>query len=82
MAKIERIIEGYEKNGDKLILEIPLRNVPLSFLQQLFRQPISNPMFDCFPISAKEVKALENLIAKPLDLQSLDYFLTAQHEKT
>ena len=74
--KIQRVVRYFQKDGDKLLGEIPLDNVELLLLQKLFGESQDNPMYDCYPIkTSHQIEYLEKITQSNLDTQSYDYFL-------
>lgn len=72
---INRVIRGYEKAGDKMLVEIPLINIPLNILQEIFGINKNNPMYDCYCIKDKEYLRLKPYLEDCLKLDLYDYFL-------
>ena len=75
MNTIIRRLRGYEKDGDKLIVEIELPPLEISYLQDLFGIPDDNPMFDAYDVYEKQKLELEKHITEKIDLNKYDYFL-------
>jgi hypothetical protein len=75
-AKVIRLIEAYEKQGDELVEEVPIKHISLEALQEIFGIPRENPMYDNCPINESQYLLLKPYLDKSLDLSKLDYYLT------
>lgn len=75
MKSIVRRLRGYEKNGDKLIVDIELPPLDLAYLQGLFGLPEDNPMYDAYDVYEKQKVELEKYIGQKINLDEYDYFL-------
>ncbi len=75
-SKLVRVLTTFEKHGDELISEHKLEGITLPELQALFNEPSDNPMYDCYPVTAAQVKRLqEAVLDHRIDLQKFDYFV-------
>jgi hypothetical protein len=74
--KIQRVVRGFEKEGDKLVEEIPLDGADISILQELFGVPSDNPMYDCYPIETQQqIEYIQKITKFRVNPQSYGYFL-------
>jgi hypothetical protein len=74
-SKLRRVLRGYEKVGDRMIVELPLKEVDVSVLQKAFGLPPNDPMYDCYPVGMDELNALQPFIAGTVDLRAYEFFL-------
>ena len=72
---VYRCVQCFEKVGDELIKEIPLRGISLSQLQKIFGITAEDPMYDGFFIERRHASLLEPYLPEKLDLESYDCFL-------
>ncbi len=72
---MERVVRAYEKQGDRLIHEFPLKQANLSKLQELFGESAENEMVDSYPISIFQADYLQQQWQISFDFEALDYFL-------
>ena len=74
--QLHRYISVFEKNGDAHIHDIEFSVDPnLEFLQELFKQPRDNPMYDVGVIDVNIAEELAPYISEQLELENFDYFL-------
>lgn len=74
---IRRHISWYEKKGDDFIDDEDMVNINLNALQKLFNVGNENPMYDCWEIKEKHVKALQKHINHKINIEKYDYFVEA-----
>lgn len=72
---IVRVLQGYEKNGENLAVEIPISSVPLEFLQKLFGERSDDLMYYCYKLDKDKAMALQKIINKQIDLEHYDFYL-------
>ena len=70
-----RMIRWYEKEGDQLVGELPLPNIRLTELQELFQESPDNLMFECYVISPRQADYFQQKLKQKLDLDDYDYFI-------
>jgi hypothetical protein len=79
---VVRLIEWYEKQGDRLLGEATLKDIALSDLQTLFKVSSDNPMYECYPIGSVQVEFLQSKLDHRIDLEQSDYYLSCYREET
>jgi len=62
---VKRYIREYDKKTECLVGEYIIEKISLKDLQDLFRVPADNPMYDCYPITERELTALLPYISDP-----------------
>ncbi len=77
---IVRVLQGYEKNGEKLAIEIPISSVPLEFLQKLFGENSDEPMYHSYKLDKYNAPILEKFINKQIDVDGYDFYLDCYTE--
>ncbi len=76
--KVIRILRWFEKEeSNQLVGEEKLKDIPLKELQELFKTPETDLMYDCYPVTEKEVKAIQSLVKTYIDLKKYAYFVEA-----
>lgn len=74
-SKLRRVIRGYERNGDSLMVEVPLGEVDVSVLRKVFGVPEGDPMCDCYTVDVDQLQAIQRYICDSIDLRVYDFFL-------
>lgn len=74
-VKLNRSIEIYDKKSDELVCEYPLKNVSLSFLQNLFGEAKTDLMLEVYKLNPLQVEKLEPFIDGKIDTEKYDCFL-------
>jgi hypothetical protein len=73
---VVRAVLGYDKNTNRLVVELPLRPVSLAFLYELAGEPAHAPLlYGCYQIDEARAAALRPFVAGSIDLTAFDYFL-------
>jgi len=80
MKKLVRVIESFDKKTEELIGEIPLPNIPLNNIQEIFHVPEYDPMYDCWCIDEQRAGFLKQYIDINFDFKKYDYFLSCYEE--
>ena len=79
--EVDRSIVFYEKQGERLIGEIPIY-IEIGELKNIFIAKKDDPLlYDPYKIGKKEKEALIKLISVNIDLDSYDYFLECFQKK-
>lgn len=68
-----RCVCCFEKQGDKLLKEIPLVGITLTNLQEIFGVTAGDPMYDVWDIDHERGVRLEPFMPEKLDLSKFDY---------
>jgi hypothetical protein len=78
VAAIERVLAAYEREpGEEFVDEWPLERIGLPELQGLFGVSEHDPMYDCFPVTEKQLARLQQAVTHKIDLERFDYFVEA-----
>jgi len=72
---VSRMLRWYEKEGEELVGELPLVNIELTELQELFQESPDNLMFECYVISPRQADYFQQKLKQKLDLDDYDYFI-------
>ena len=75
LPKVVWVLQAYQKEGDAFVAEWPLKDISINTLHNLFQQPQDDPMYDSYPVSKQQLKALQSHTDHPIDLQKYDYFV-------
>lgn len=67
-----RCVCCFEKQGDKLLKEIPLVDITVLKLQEIFGVPTDDPMYDVWDIDHEQAVQLEPFLPEKLDLDKFD----------
>ena len=71
-----RVLEAYDKDGDTLLVEHNLTNLPISFLEELFGKQPNDPLFfNPYEITEKHLDRLTKYVATPIEISKYDYFI-------
>jgi hypothetical protein len=73
---VVRLVEWYEKQGDRLLGEATLQDIALSDLQTLFKVSSDNPMYERYPIGVVQAEFLQSKLDHRIDLEQSDYYLS------
>ncbi|MCM2263856.1 MAG: hypothetical protein NDI73_01555 [Desulfuromonadales bacterium] len=73
--EIERVVRGYEINGDKFLTEIRLAKISLEELRKIFNITSDDNVLDCYKIGENEYCELRDYIEGDLDFEYAEYFL-------
>jgi hypothetical protein len=69
------VLSAFEKDGDWMVEQLPLRGVDVDALRQLFHQPSDDPMYYTYPVSSDIADALADYVEGRIDMGKYDYFL-------
>ncbi len=72
---VEYVVEVYAKENDSYLGTYPISGLTLQDLQEIFRVPADNPMYDCWPITEAHVDRLQVAIGRELDIENTDCFV-------
>lgn len=67
--KIERVLRGYRKANEEMLIEISIDCIPEVELRELFGLPDNNPLYDCYPVG----QAAEHLLRSQNQIPVLDH---------
>lgn len=74
--KINRVLSWYEKSpGSAFVEQAKLEEISLCELQQLFNQPVENPMYECYPVQQQHVVVLSQYAGRKINLTEYEYFV-------
>ena len=74
-VKLCRSVEIFDRKTEELLYEYPLKNVKLSFLQNLFGEPKTEFMLGDYKINEIQALTLEPFIDGKIDTEKYDCFL-------
>jgi hypothetical protein len=74
------VLRGYEKHGDSLVREVQVPSRRTQVVRKLMRRPLTDAMYDSYPVTTAIAKRLSKYIDESLDLEMLDYFLDLDSE--
>lgn len=69
------MIRCYERGGDELVVEVPLREVDAGVLRKVLRLRGDDPVYDCYPVGDEELFALQAYVDGYVDLCACECFL-------
>lgn len=69
---VYRCVGCFEKQGNRLLKEIPLKGIELARLQEIFGVPADDPMYDVWDIDSRRAEQLEPYLPEKLDLEQYD----------
>jgi len=72
---MSRVIRFFDKIDESYVGEAQLPEIPLVKLQEAFKVPTENPMYDSFPIGEEQTRFLNHVVKIEIDLSKYDYFL-------
>lgn len=79
IASVKRVLCWYELYpAEAFVAEAELNGASLEDLQALFQVEETNPMYDCWKVEERHVRALERWVTVPINLKSYSYFLEAE----
>ena len=73
--QLQRVLRGYARHGDSLAVELPVNQAEVNVLQRALGLPEDDPMYDCYPVGADQLRALQPYINDWADLEGYDFFL-------
>ncbi|MEI6329161.1 MAG: hypothetical protein WCP16_08010 [Pseudanabaena sp. ELA645] len=73
--KVNRLLRWYEKDGNALIGETPLKGCSLTELQKILNEPTNSPMFFSYQLTDEQVGYFERKLKQAFDLSAYEYFL-------
>lgn len=74
--KVERVLRWFGKEESNLVGEKILDNIKIEKLQQLFKIPPNNPMYDCYPVETfEQIEYFQKILKFQLEPQSYEYFV-------
>lgn len=76
-SQVERWLRWFEKDGEKFIGELELKNLDFSELKRVFNPSLDDPfMYYCYAINTLEkIQFIQGLINVKLDLLKYEYFV-------
>lgn len=60
--RLIRTLSCYSKNDEHLVFDVQLQGFDLSKFQKEFCVSNDNPMYDCFPVSVKNIAFLKSYL--------------------
>ena len=69
------IIRGYDREGDTLVIELPLNETDPSILRSIWALPDGDPLYDAYPVTQRIAKELSDRLDMRLEDGRLQYFL-------
>jgi hypothetical protein len=73
--KVNRLLRWYEKDGNALIGETPLKGCSLTELQKILNEPTDSPMFFSYQLTDEQVGYFQRKLKQAFDLSAYEYFL-------
>jgi hypothetical protein len=73
--KVNRLLRWYEKDGNALIGETPLKGCSLTELQKILNEPTDSPMFFSYQLTDEQVGYFQSKLKQAFDLSAYEYFL-------
>jgi hypothetical protein len=77
MARVERILTAYPRNGEELVGEWRLAGLELNELQAMSTGQLTIPMYDEYEVKPQHAERLGRAIGQQLDLARFEYFVGA-----
>lgn len=68
-------LRTFEKDGDRLIAEIPMERVDVNTLRRLFGEAGDELMYHVYPVSPQIADALGEYVQLKFDFEKYDYFV-------
>jgi hypothetical protein len=81
MTKIVRVLEAFERNGDAFVFEIPLADISVQTLKQIFHFDTEDAA--CVVdqrVEPQHVQALQAYVGRQIDLDRYDWFYSTYAE--
>lgn len=75
LSRVVRLLRVYSKVGNELLEEYPLEHTTLDDLQRAFGVEPDDPMYDCYRVTAREVRFINGRVAHDVQLDRYDYFV-------
>jgi len=75
---VERLVSCFDKQTETLAKELSLRGITLGQLQEIFRVPPEDPMYDSFRIEPQHAEQLQSYLLEKLDLERYDCFVDCE----
>ncbi|MHB1155642.1 MAG: DUF7683 domain-containing protein [Phycisphaerales bacterium] len=76
-AAVHYVLRWFDRKSDEMAGSAPLRGIHLATLQQLFGRSKADPMYDCYPVTARQTPRLQSCVDAPIQLDRYDYFVEA-----
>ena len=73
--KVNRLLRWYEKDGNALIGETPLKGYSLTELQKILNEPTDSLMFFSYQLTDEQVGYFQRKLKQAFDLSAYEYFL-------
>lgn len=74
---VRRLLRWYDRRSDELVGSAPLQHIELPALQRIFGLAADDPMYNAYPVTAREASQLQAYVDVPLQLDRHDYFIEA-----
>lgn len=68
-------LRAFEKGGDRLIVQLPLNDIEVDFLRELWERPADDPMHYVYSVSPQGADALASYVDHEFDFEKYDYFV-------
>ena len=76
-ASVHYVLRWFDRKSDEMVGSAPLRGIDLATLRQLFDRPKADPMYDCYPVTARQTPRLQPGVDAPIQPDRYDYFVEA-----
>jgi len=77
MPKVIRTLTWFDRRTEEMVGEVRLNGATLRALQKLFDIPESDPMYECYPVRAEHLDALQRWADLRINLDKYNYFVEA-----
>jgi hypothetical protein len=74
------LLEAYERDGDRLVLEVPVAPVPAELVERLFDTGGDPGFVASYPVGPSQLSALSGYAAAVGDMGRYDLFLTRRSD--
>ena len=77
---IRRVVRAYSNSTERELWSLPIHDFNLEAFQVEFQAEVSDPMYDCWPITQKNLPFLSRHIVNPhgWDFINCTYFIEAE----
>jgi hypothetical protein len=80
MGRVHRYLRWFAKESEQFVGEVQI-DVTLLEFQTVFDVEATNPMFDCWRVTADHAAAIQRLTDHSIDLDRFDYFVEADGDE-
>jgi len=72
------MLSWFEKAGDRLVGQAPLKGIAPAQLRRWFALPTDDPVYDSLPVGPEHAAKLNRYVDVPIDLHRYDYFIECE----